>query len=135
MRVAPLVVLVNTPPGAMPITSLVMVQLAPMASDPPGPPSAKLVEPLVALTVPPQVLVAAVFVFCMPPGYVSENATPVTATPVLLVSTNVMVERLPTSKVGAENALVIDTLPTNKVAAAVVPLPALVEVTLPVVLR
>ena len=51
----------------------------------------------------------------------------------MLVSTNVIVEIPPTSKVGAENDLVIETLPTNNVADAVVPVPPLVEVTFPVV--
>ena len=131
-RVTPVVVLVKLPP-AVPVTCFVIAQLAPMPSADAPPREITFVR-LVAVTAPPQVFVAATALLSMPPGKVSENASVFTATPVLLVSTNVIVESPPTSNVGAEKALVIETLPTNRVAEAVLPVPAFVDVTAPVVL-
>ena len=133
MRATPEVVLVNAPPGATPTTVLVITQLVPIPRVPPA--NWKLAVPFTAVTVPPpQLPTAAVASFCNEPGYASVNATPVTAIPVLFVRVKVIVDAAPpTSNTDAEKAFVIETLPENNVADAVVPVPPLVEVTFPVV--
>ena len=97
-----------------------------------------VVDPAVAVKVPPQVLVAlGVLATCTPVGKVSLTARPVriTVLPVGLVMVRVRVEVPPTAMLLGEKALVIvGGISTDKVAEAVPPVPPFVELTLPVVL-
>ena len=123
--------------GCTPV--VLLVTLTVMVHEPGAAPSAPLarlmlLDPAVAVTVPPQVLVtpgaAATCMFTS----ASLNATVVNGTAVGLVSVNVTVA-VPFARIEAtENDLLIAGLPTPSVAVAVPPVPALVEDTVPVVL-
>src|SRR5262249_2348856 len=94
-------------------------------------------EPAVAVTVPPQALLRPLGVATTSPaGRLSVNAIPVRARVVLgLVMLKVSDVLAPTRMLAAPKALVIvGGVPTVRFAVAVLPVPPLVEVTLPVVL-
>ena len=100
-------------------------------------PPLRLMElpPAAAVTVPPPQLptmagVAATTIFTK----LSLNATPVSGVAVGLLRVKVSVDVAPDKILAGENALVIPGLPTDRVAVAAPPVPALVEVTAPVVL-
>src|SRR6266852_3631543 len=103
-------------------------------------PPLRLIEvlPAVGVNVPPlHVLLAfGVAATCRPPGKVSLTATPLKAVPVLgLVMVKVRVEVPPTEVVVGEKALLIlGGATTVRPAEAVLPVPPLLEVTLPLVL-
>ncbi len=103
-------------------------------------PPLRLIEVLhaVGVNVPPlHVLLAfGVAATCRPPGKVSLTATPLKAVPVLgLVMVKVRVEVPPTEVVVGEKALLIlGGATTVRPADAVLPVPPLLEVTLPLVL-
>ena len=103
-------------------------------------PLARLTEPAppLAVTVPPQVLVApGVPANTIPVGKVSVKATPVSARLALgLVMVNVKVLVPPSATEVGLKPLVIagGVVPTFSMAVAVLPVPPLVEVTAPVVL-
>jgi hypothetical protein len=121
-------------PAVVPCTLTTTVQLALAAIVP----ALRVIEPepAVAVTVPLQVLLSPFGVATTrPAGRVSVKATPLSATPVLgLVMVNVS-DVVPFSgMLAAPNALAIDGgAATVKLAVAVLPVPPLVEVTLPVV--
>jgi hypothetical protein len=122
-------------PAATPVTFRLIVHEVFAASVPP----ARLIDPdpAAAVTVPLQVVVRLFGVAtCSPAGSVSLNATPVRASDVFgLLSVKVSEVFAPTRMLAAPNALVIvGGVPTVKLAEAVLPVPPLVEVTLPVVL-
>src|ERR1700687_5872221 len=102
-------------------------------------PPLRLIEvlPAVAVNVPPHVLVAfGVAATCRPPGKVSVTATPLKAVPVFgLVMVKVRVEVPPTATlVGEKPLLMLGGATTVRPADAVLPVPPLLEVTLPLVL-
>ena len=105
---------------------------------PPEPDNAAAEVPFHALNVPPQGnagLNAGGFAVTSPTGNKSSNVKAVSATPLLLVMTKLIVAVPLMGMVGAENDLVMVGLMVNViVAAAVVPVPPLVEDTVPVVL-
>ena len=73
--------------------------------------------------------------FTRPAGYVSVNATPVTATALVLPSVSVRTEVAPRPTAAGENALAsVGCASTVRVAAAPEAVPALAVVTLPVLL-
>src|ERR1051326_5215167 len=122
-------------PAAVPVTFRLMVHEAFAASDPP----VRLMEPepAVAVVVPPQLLVSAFGVAtAKPAGSVSLKAIPVSASEVFgLLMLNVSEVEAFSRMLAAPNALVIvGGVATVKLAEAVLPVPPLVEVTLPVVL-
>src|SRR6478609_1681184 len=121
-------------PACMPVTFRLMVQEPFAASVPPE----RLMEPdpAAAVVVPPQVLERPFGVAtARPAGRVSENATPVSARLVfglLMLKVN---DVLAFSRMlAAPNALVIvGGVPTVRFAVAVLPVPPLVEASVPVV--
>src|SRR5579859_5088589 len=122
-------------PAAIPVTFTLIVQEAFAASVPP----VRLAEPdpAAAVTVPEQVVVSpfGVEIFS-PAGSASLNATPVSASEVfgLLMVKLIEVEAF-SRMLAAPNALVmVGGVATAKLAEAVLPVPPLVELTLPVVL-
>jgi hypothetical protein len=122
-------------PAAMPFTFKLMVQEAFAASVAP----VRLIEPdpAAAVTVPVQVVTSPFGVAtCRPAGKVSLNAMPVSARLELgLLSVNVTEVVAFSRMLEAPKALVIvGGVATVKLAEAVLPVPPLVDVTLPVVL-
>ena len=100
--------------------------------------SATLAPPLAAVTAPPAHVVApeAGVAFTRPAGYVSVNAAPVIAAALGLVSVIVSVEVTPTPTVaGAKAFAIVGCRRTVSVEDALAAVPALVVVTLPVLLR
>src|SRR4249920_2359020 len=121
-------------PAATPVTFRLMVQEPFAASDPP----VRLMEPdpAAAVVVPPQLLVSPFGVAtARPAGRASENATPVSARLVFGLERLKVSDVLAFSRMlAAPKALVIvGGVPTVRFAVAVLPVPPLVEVTLPVV--
>src|SRR6266849_2724163 len=105
----------------------------------PIPPPLRLMEVLLAaaVNVPPQLSLAlGTAATCRPVGKLSVTATPLKAVPVLgLVMVKVRVEVPPTEVVVGEKALLIlGGATTVRPADAVLPVPPLLEVTLPLVL-
>jgi hypothetical protein len=122
-------------PAELPFTLTETAHVPLVASEPP----ARLTEPApaVAVTVPPQVLVAlGVAATTIPLGNVSLNAKPVNARLALgLVMLNVTVLVPPSAtEVGLKLLEIEGAVPTLRLAVAVFPVPPLVEVTFPVVL-
>src|SRR5262249_13714755 len=117
-------------------TCTVQVALPPVPRAPPA--RLMLPVPAVAVTVPPQVLVTlGVPATCSPLGNGSVNATPLSATVFAagFVSVNVVVVVAFRGIVAAPNALaIVGGAATATLAVAVLPVPPLVELTLPLVL-
>lgn len=129
-----LVVLFLTP-AVVPVTFTVSVHEEPGAMVPP--PKFNVVSPGVAFQVPLQVEpIPAGLATCNPAGKLSEKSTPVRVMPAFgLVKVSVNCDTPPTGIVVGLNALLtVGGAATDKVALAVLPVPALAEVTLPVVL-
>jgi len=102
-------------------------------------PPLRLIEvlPAVAVNVPPQPSLAfGVAATCRPDGKLSVTATPLNAVELFgLVMVNVMVDVPPTEVLVGEKALLIlGGASTVRSADAVLPVPPLLEVTLPLVL-
>ena len=129
----PVMLLIVPPAVAVTLTDMVHVPLA--GAEPPL--RLIVVAPAPVVKVPPQVFVApGVLATCMPVGNGSLTATPVSAVLLGLVIVRVRVEVPPTTIVVGLKALAIDGLArTANVALAVRPVPPLVELTAPVVLR
>jgi len=122
-------------PAVVPCTFTETVQLALAAKVPAE--RLMLPDPATAVTVPPQVLLSALGVATTKPaGKLSVKAIPVSARLVLGFWIVNVSEVVPFSgMVAAPKALVIEGgVATVKLAEAVLPVPPLVEVTLPVVL-
>jgi hypothetical protein len=122
-------------PAVVPCTLTETVQLAPAASVP----AVRLIlpEPATAATVPLQVLFNPLGVATTSPaGKLSVNAMPLSATPAFgLLIVNVRLVVPFSGMLAAPKALVMDGgEATVRLAEAVLPVPPLVEVTLPVVL-
>jgi hypothetical protein len=122
-------------PAEIPVTFRLIVHDAFAASVAPE----RLIEPdpAAAVTVPLQVVVRLFGVAtCSPAGSVSLKATPVRPSDVLgLLRVKVSDEFVPTKMLDAPKALVmVGGVATVRLAVAVLPVPPLVEVTLPVVL-
>src|SRR6185437_2792889 len=132
-EIAPVVLFCT--PACTPVTFRLMVHEPFAASDPP----LRLMEPepAAAVVVPPQVLLSPFGVATTrPAGSVSLKATPVSARLVFGLAMLKVSEVLAFSRMlAAPKAFVIvGGWPTVRLALAVLPVPPLVEVTLPVVL-
>jgi hypothetical protein len=122
-------------PAVVPVTLTETVQEALAARVPPE--RLTLEDPATAVAVPPQVLFKfGVDAITNPAGRLSVNATPLSATPVLGFVIVKLSEVEPFSgMLAAPNDLVIvGGVATVRFADAVLPVPPLIEVTLPVVL-
>jgi len=95
-----------------------------------------VVSPAAGANVPPQVLLApGTVATCRPAGKGSVTATPLKAVALGLVMVNVRVDVPPTEVlVGEKPLLILGGATTVRPADAVLPVPPLVEVTLPLVL-